>query len=428
MAYTTKIGPYYYLVRRVPIELELLDKRRYVKVSLKTECRRQAARKCSILNEQIEQYWANLLQSQRNHDSRQFNRIVRIARQLGFAYQPMAEIIALPAESLSQRLLALEKATPRQVEAVLGGKEEPPGILLSAALQKFWQFTKERTLNKSPSQIRKWRSPRLRAVNNFILVIGDKDIKKITRDDIIQFKDWWIDRIQNDGLSTATASKDLVHIKNILETVSDNMKLGIDVQHLFKKLIFKKRKSKARLPLTTQEILAILHSDKLKGLNDECRWFLHVAAETGARPSEIVGLLPEDIRLNDPVPHMKIVERDKRALKTEHSERDIPLTGYALQALKALPNGFPRYRAEPDNISTATNKFLRENKLLPSKKHSVYSFRHSFQDRLTAVDAPDRVQAELMGHKFERPLYGDGPTIKQKKDWMVKILLSNPNN
>ena len=421
MIHIVKINGYYYFNRRVPEEVRDLDPRPLIRVSLKTECRRLAARKATTLNQQIEAYWQGLLEKQERHDNSKFTKLVRLARRQGFTYQSAAVVATLPVEEIAQRYLAVEKAAPKQIEAILGDTDEQQGLLLSAALQKFWHFTRERILNKSPSQIRKWKNPRLRAVNNFSLVIGNKDIKKITRDDIIEFKDWWIDRIQNDNLSTATASKDLVHVKNILETVSDNMKLGIDVQHLFKKLIFKKRKSKGRLPFTNGEILSILHSDKLERLNDECRWFLFVAAETGARPSEIVGLLPEDIRLNDPVPHMKIVEREKRALKTEHSERDIPLTGYALQALTALPNGFPRYRAEPDNISTATNKFLRDNKLLPSKKHSVYSFRHSFQDRLTAVDAPDRVQAELMGHKFERIEYGDGPTLKKKLEWMDKI-------
>lgn len=146
-------------------------------------------------------------------------------------------------------------------------------------------------------------------------------------------------------------------------------------------------------------------------------------SETGMRPVELCGLLPEDIKLDDPVPHIHICDRPNRPLKTPHNDRKIPLIGYALDAFKAMPNGFPKYFDKPDTLSSAVNKFLRENDLMPSSKHSVYSLRHSFQDRVLAVEAPDRVQAELMGHKFNRPKYGNGPTLEQKREWLRKIQL-----
>lgn len=57
------------------------------------------------------------------------------------------------------------------------------------------------------------------------------------------------------------------------------------------------------------------------------------------------------------------------------------------------------------------NKYLRENELLPTERYSLYSFRHSFQDRLTAAEAPDRIKADLMGHKHAREKYGKGPDL-----------------
>lgn len=86
-----------------------------------------------------------------------------------------------------------------------------------------------------------------------------------------------------------------------------------------------------------------------------------------------------------------------------------------------MPKRFPRYRDRPDNLTNAVNKFLRTNDLLPSKQHSIYSFRHSFQDALLRVNAPDRVQAELMGHKFQRPKYGNGTTLALKKEGSEKV-------
>lgn len=176
-------------------------------------------------------------------------------------------------------------------------------------------------------------------------------------------------------------------------------------------------------PFTTDQILHILNSNKLKNLNQEARNVLLIAAETGARPTEICGLLPEDIRLEAEILHFCIIDRKERPLKTVHSERLIPILGYALKAFREMPNGFPKYRDKPDHLTNVVNKFLRENDLVPSPKHTMYSLRHSFQDRILQVNAPDRVQAELMGHKFLRPKYGDGATLALKKYWLDKVKL-----
>ena len=93
-------------------------------------------------------------------------------------------------------------------------------------------------------------------------------------------------------------------------------------------------------------------------------------------------------------------------------------TGYAF---KNTPKGFTRYAGKPDNLSSAINKWFRGNHILPSPYHSLYSLRHCFQDRLIAVEAPDRVQAELMGHKFHRPKYGAGASLEQKHKWLSYI-------
>lgn len=420
MKHLIKLNGHFYYNRRVPNELRGLDPRNVVRVSLKTQSRDQAQRKAVVLNDQIESYWQTLLDNEVRHDDRRFARTVRIARQMGFSYQPMARIAALPIEELLERILALRDGTPRQVEALLGGRPEPD-LTVKAALEKFWGFAKERTINKTPDQIRKWKNPRIKAIENFVSVVGNKDLKAITREDILVFRDWWLGRIQGEGKNPGSANKDFIHLKNTLETVSDNMKLELDTAHLFKKIILKTRFKQTRLPFSPEQIVNMLKSKKLDNLNSEAKWFLYAAAETGARPSEIVGLLPGDIKLNAEIPHICITDRKERTLKTPHSARTIPLVGYALQAFENMPHGFPRYRDKPDNLTNAVNQFLRQNDLLPSEQHSIYSFRHSFQDRILGVNTPDRVQAELMGHKFGRPVYGDGASLSHKLEWLHKI-------
>ncbi|HTN46367.1 MAG TPA: DUF6538 domain-containing protein [Flavipsychrobacter sp.] len=420
MSYLLKRNGHYYYNRRIPDIYRDLDRRNNIRVSLRTDSRKQALRNAIIFNEEIEAYWQSLVQHNQPHDNNRFKKTVRIARQLGFSYKPLTTVASLPLAEMVNRIFATKEATPIQVEALLGGKDEPV-LPLSKVLDKFWDLSKDKVMGKTAQQLRKWRVPRIRVMKQFIKLVGNKDLKDITKEDILAYRDWWLDRIQSDDKNPESANKDLVLLKGILETVADHTKPGLDIPHLFKKIKLKTRFKQKRLPFTTEQIRSLLQNPKLQNMNTEMYWFLFAASETGARPSELAGLLPQDIRLNDPVPHIAITDRKDRTLKNHHSERTIPLVGYALDAFKARPNGFPRYRDKPDNLTGAANKFLKENELLPSEQHSLYSFRHGFQDRILKVNAPDRVQAALMGHKFNRPMYGDGASLEQKKEWMDKV-------
>ncbi|MBL7682037.1 MAG: tyrosine-type recombinase/integrase [Flavipsychrobacter sp.] len=417
-----KVRGYYYYNRRVPEEMREYDTRQNIRISLKTDSKSIALKRAVVFNEQVESYWHDLVKGKARHDNSRFSKTVKIARQLGFSYEPMSVVANLPILELVERILVLKEASLPQVEAVLGAKPAPT-ITVKEALKKYWELSKDKILNKPLDKVRKWENPRKRTIANFIKAVGNKELTTITREDMLVFRDWWLGRIDKDDMNPDTANKDFIHLKVIFETISDHLKLGLDIAHLFKKIKIKSRHKQTRLPLSTEQISTILHSSKLDLLNEQAKWFLFVAAETGARPSELTGLLPCDINLQDKIPHISIKDRKERELKTPHSEREIPLVGYALEAFKNLPNGFTRYRDKTDSLTGLLNKFLREHDLLPTENHSLYSFRHSFQDRLLAANAPDRVQAELMGHKFNRPKYGSGPTLEHKLEWMNKICI-----
>ncbi len=91
---------------------------------------------------------------------------------------------------------------------------------------------------------------------------------------------------------------------------------------------------------------------------------------------------------NAKIPYVSALP-DGRRLKTDESLREIPLVGAALAALKANPEGFPRYRDNSSTFSATANKFLLENGLRPTEEHTVYSLRHSFKDRLIAAEAQE---------------------------------------
>jgi hypothetical protein len=50
-------------------------------------------------------------------------------------------------------------------------------------------------------------------------------------------------------------------------------------------------------------------------------------------------------------------------------------------------------------------KFFRENGLFPTPDHKIYSFRHTFEDRLKEAGIDDELWRLLMGHAIDRSEY-----------------------
>ncbi len=156
----------------------------------------------------------------------------------------------------------------------------------------------------------------------------------------------------------------------------------------------------------------------------QARDVLLVMVETGLRPSEIVNLRAEDLVLEDSVPHLRVAADGSREFKSANARRDIPLVGVSLEAARGHPGGFPRYRDTSTGWSVLVNRYLRDAGLLETPAHKVYSLRHSYQDRLTAAEVPERIQADLMGHGIDRPRYGAGASLEQKRKWIEAIAVS----
>lgn len=68
-------------------------------------------------------------------------------------------------------------------------------------------------------------------------------------------------------------------------------------------------------------------------------------------------------------------------------------------------------------------KYFRENKLFPTPKHKIYSFRHSFEDRMKVGGIDNELRKILMGHSIDRPDYGAGGTLEWRRDELMKIAL-----
>jgi integrase len=186
---------------------------------------------------------------------------------------------------------------------------------------------------------------------------------------------------------------------------------------------FSDAEQNTRLPFSDDWIRdRILAPGALDGLNTEARCILLGMVNTGYRPVEGAELRPEDIRLDAEIPHISINGKHRR-LKTRHSERLIPLVGVSLDAFRSCPNGFPRYR-DSASLTATLNKYLRDHGLRETPDHTLYGFRHSFEDRLLAAGVDERIRRDLMGHKLvDRERYGVGARLQHLSRILAPLAL-----
>ena len=430
--FLTRRGSTWHFVRRVPAEFAALDQRGIVRHSTRIKVvddrrGRRASRVAETLNSELENFWKGLAGGDSKKDATCYDQARRHARSLGFDYIPNNDLIAIPPEKRLERLEALvakgltNDSTAR--EALLGTAQRP-SFNLSRLFEEYESSTKDEVKDLSPDQLRIWRNGRIRAVARFVDVVGDKPIADLTHADAIEYSEWWRARVVEDEVAAKTANKDMGQLSRMLKDMSIRRRLNLP--DLFKGLHLRGETDKSRLPFDPAFIQSKFLNGALDGLNEEARLVLYVMIETGMRPSEIVNLRENTIILNAAIPHVRI-EADGRRLKTGDSEREIPLVGVALKALTLRPHGFPKYRDNATTLSATVNKFLLENGLRPTRDHTVYSLRHSFKDRLVAIEAPDSLIDCLMGHKTYKPKYGKGPSLELKLKFLEMIALSSPD-
>ncbi|WP_421724762.1 DUF6538 domain-containing protein [Bauldia sp.] len=421
--------------RRVPRRFADVDPRTFVTVSLETRDLGRAERIKSQVEKEVEAYWIALKKGESDDARERYLGALERARLEGFEYRRADELAGGSVDELLNRIDRLEEmvdvrdgrnepptVTERQaVEALLGGADMPP-LTLSRALEQFEDFVRDRLKKKSRDQMRRWRAPRTKAINNMISLVGDKRVDEVTRADALALRRFWVERVSDHGYTPNSANKDIGHLAQILDTLSEALELGLGEP--FAKLRLRDDKARVRPPFPLDQLRAIATDPtKLAGLNAEARGIVLAMVETGARPIELCGLEAPDIVIEAEIPHL-VIRPGERDLKTRYSERAIPLVGVSLAVFREARTGFPRYRDKSSQLSGVVNKYLEAHDLLPTDDHSLYSIRHTFQDRLTAADMPDRVQADLMGHKFDRPAYGEGPTLEHKRDWLTKLAIT----
>lgn len=413
-------GIYVYM-RRVPKSVASVDKRGLIRKSLGTRDKLVALKMARAHDKANEEYWAGILQGLNPTDAwDRYESAQKIVKAMGFQSMSTQDLLTVPSRELVDRTALARQHLhdePLVLHAALGGVEKPKHTFddmvgtykshMSVALAKL-----------SPNQLKVHINARERAVKSLKSILGAPPLDTITHDDVLKYRDHWSSRVLAGEVTADTASREFSNIKGMFTAIDEELKTtyGLVWKSLKIKRKGRKQKTRTRPPYPLDFVQSsLLRHGALDGLNEQARLIVYTMVETGLRLTEACNLRPQDIRLNDSIPHVIIEERPDREQKTSHSIRTIPLIGVSHWALKQAPGGFPNYHDKAGSASATINKFLKENKLRPTPKHSVYSLRHTFQDRMLAAGAPDRLQTDLMGHEFEREEYGAGASLKQKK-------------
>lgn len=419
----TRIGGTFHVRRRVPKRYAGIEPRRFFKVTLRTDSETDAREKAgAVWKSQIAAWEAKLAGNDADAEVR-FEAARQLARSKGFRYVPASSIPDRPLDEVVRRIEAITFRAGRpdmtEARALLGGVPKPR-ITVSRALEIYWRLADDKTLGKSRDQVRRWRNPLIKAIRNFTEVVGDLGLHEISADDMQAFRDHWLDRIRNDGITASSANKDIRLFAHVMETVNKRNRLDLDLP--LTGLAFAAGVRPNRIAFSEPWIRDhLVRSQKLGGLNTEARCILLGMVNTGYRTSEGANLGPAQIRLDTDIPHISI-EPNGRKLKTEHSRRVIPLAGISLEAFKICPDGFPRYH-DKAGLSATVNKFMRENGLMETPDHTMYGLRHSFEDRMLDRDVDERIRRDLMGHALNRERYGKGASMEKLHQVVMSIAL-----
>jgi integrase len=363
----------YYFLKRVPTDLKDYYSVKRLCFSLKTKSYSSALRITKSVLQRLEDYW------------------------LGIRLQKMD----IPAIHLVKSENKSDDSTP----------------ILSDALDLYLRLKgkgKDKTFVRTAN----------RNIEYIIKVLGNRAIKTYSTNDAGKFRDWLIEQ----GMSNSTVKRVFSSIRAIINLAINEF--GLNIINPFSKVYLPSSSSVDINRVIPREDLIKIQSI-CKKEDDELRWIVALLSDSGMRLSEALGLTKEDINLNHSIPHIRLIPHPWRGLKTKSSNRYIPLVKDSLWAsLRVLEHNndsnfaFPRYTSlkgcNANSASAALNKWLKE-KL--SKQYVIHGLRHSFRDRLRAIECPLEIIDQLGGWSFKSvgQGYGKGYELSVLGKWMNKI-------
>ena len=216
-------GNYYYY-RRVPTEVLHLETRTHISQSLKTDDLKEALTRGEVIHAAAERLWSSLSAGDKGAiPFEHYAAAVKIAQSFGFTYRRVEDVAELDLSELDQRFAIAQNAFGKSeavVNAMVGTAPEP-----NPRFSDMWRLYEENNddglTGMSPGQLDKHTVSRKRAIKYAMDELGDLELAKVTRSDVLRFRDWWNKKVKREGLTAYSANRSFSDIKGML-TVIDN--------------------------------------------------------------------------------------------------------------------------------------------------------------------------------------------------------------
>jgi integrase len=282
----------------------------------------------------------------------------------------------------------------------------------------------------------------------FIERAGDLSVEKITKRDVLTFKD----KMLEEGATPANVKVKLTRLRTLLNYAASNDFIQENPAKSVTVVVPDAERNK-RKPFDLQSLTAIFNSPiytqderPKEGRGEAAYWLPLLGLYTGARLEELGQLRPSDVR-EETYPDADETERtawfihlveddeDDLKLKNAGSERIIPVhpsleqQGFIRFVRDAQDGGrsrlFPELR--PDKWGHLTAKWgewfgdYKRNVIgITDGRLVFHSFRHTFKRYARHVKMVEGVQRQIMGHsgKDAADDYGDGYTHHQLVEGM----------
>ena len=262
------------------------------------------------------------------------------------------------------------------------------------------------------------------AVNSFINQFGDMPLRQIRRINALEYRD----NLIAGGSAPGTAKRKLNAIRAIVSTTNDILEM--DMSNPFNRISVEVPDS-IHIPLESESWESVL---KMPSTSDHVHLVALMLVNTGCRISEVVGLLVDDVYLEEEIPFIQIQAHAHRTLKTKTSSRTIPLTGITLAAATILKSeakkAKSRFLIRHYNLTGHTNGNSASAAIKKRFNIASHSFRHELISRLRDVECPTDIQSFIAGHALSSSSkhYGDKHQLPAKHRWLLKVAMDFLND
>ena len=367
-----------------------------------------------------------LLEGEKEKSARE--RSIEIIRgALGDEVADMVLANAVPEYSeIEDALNELGKALHKQklpseiVEQVYSGKLRQEVITLETVLKDYVAYKSDTP--KAEKEITQ-RVERLR--KDMQHIYGKQKLKYVSLSDISRQDA----NDLRDHLLSRVSANSAVRMLGVVRTAINHaiVEHSLNIPNVFTNLRIKGAGASKldRLPLSDTQIVNL----EAAYSNDTTAWALFVCLrDTGCRVSEIAGLRVKDCDTDKEC--LIISPTPWRTLKTNNSQRSVPLSPEAIKALEEVSQGkdpeaplFPQYAKERggDNCSAMLMKRLRT--IITDKKLTMHSLRHRMKDKLRNTGCPEAISMAILGHGSNTvdANYGSGYALDVMREHMEKV-------